>query len=309
MSPLTASRPVAQAICGDMLPSQSCSQCSRVHVTVTSAGRDAGLDRSFGPSRSVQPPSGAPASANAITAGPSSSPAALRRSGSAVKNSAAAVTWVPYRHGSHSNRSRAPALHRRRRGRPPDRRRPARAPHRLRARSAGHRPEGLRRPARVAHAPRAPRRRAHRGERSRASSPRCSASARRCTGSPARWPSACARSARSSRSATAGDAARIWREAESGEDLRARLAELPGLRRDEGADGADAARAPVRRAAARHRRAASRPPHARRRAHGRGARLLPGGQARRQGRAARAQPTSPDVQGVPCSTTSRHSTA
>ena len=56
------------------------------------------------------------------------------------------------------------ALHRRRRRRPPARRRPARPAHRLRARPAGHRPEGVQRPRRAPAPHRPPGRGADRGD-------------------------------------------------------------------------------------------------------------------------------------------------
>ncbi len=50
---------MAQATWGDRLPSQSCSQCSREHVTVMSAGAMPGSTTGASPpSRSVQPPCG-----------------------------------------------------------------------------------------------------------------------------------------------------------------------------------------------------------------------------------------------------------
>ena len=78
-----------------------------------------------------------------------------------------------------------------------------------------------------------------------------------------------------------GDAARVWTDATTPEELRANLEALPGLRADEGRLDRGGARAPLRRRA---RRAADPgPPDARRRRLAGGARHLPGRQARRQG--------------------------
>ena len=312
MSPPTASRPVAQAVCGDMLPSQSCSQCSRVHVTVTSAGADARARPAARPRRGA-------ASSRRRARRPArtrSRPAPCRR-----------------RRRSGARGARRRTRRRPSRGYPTDMARTATAPERLPftgddeadrliagdpvalligfvARSAGHRAEGVRRPARAAQAPRAPRRRAHRGD----AIPSELAAAFRERPALHRFPGAMAERVRALcaflEERYGGDAARIWREAESGEDLQRPPRRAARLRRDEGAHGADAAGAPVRRAPA---RASTRCcPTIRRSATCARPRSSPPtrrASAPPRPRGAPRRPTSDLTQGDPCSTTSGPSTA
>ena len=84
-----------------------------------------------------------------------------------------------------------------------------------------------------------------------------------------------------------GDAARVWTDATTPEELRSNLASLPGLRADEGGLDGGGARAPLRRRAGRA--ADPGPPDARRRRLAGGAGRVPGRQARRQGGGARGR--------------------
>ena len=122
--------------------------------------------------------------------------------------------------------ARSPVLHRVRRGQRADRQRPDGAADRLRARPAGHRPEGVRRSARAARA----RRHARRRRRSPPpTSTARSARSRPSTASPGRWPSAYTTSPCTSTSATAATRRRCGRTRPSTDELRANLAALPGF--------------------------------------------------------------------------------
>ena len=120
-------------------------------------------------------------------------------------------------------------VHRRSRGRPPARRGPAGPPHRLRARPAGHGPEGVQRPGRAQAPARAPRCRADRRDGPGRARRRSSASARRSTASPGRWPARSRLCARRSRPTTATTRRASGARRPTGGTSRGASCGLPGI--------------------------------------------------------------------------------
>ena len=183
------------------------------------------------------------------------------------------------------------AVHRRRRSRPLPRRGAARAADRVRPRSAGHRPEGVQRPARAPPPARPPRCRADRRDgsgRARRGLPRATR--------PAPLPGL---DGGQGPGAVRGDRDRLWQRRRPGlargarrRRPRAAPAGPARHRRDEGQVAHRGARQPVRRPAARLRRGRADVADPRRRRLGRGPRHLPGRQARPQGRDARRPRTA-----------------